>query len=114
MQLLISAVVLRENLVKMTEIPLVFRAPSLPEQLPSKTLVQLAITSIDLLDLSLQTRYVATLATAVAGDALTDEEASEIEEQATEEAAKEVAEEVAAKATDEVAGDATTAEDKAC
>ena len=60
---LIEAVVLRENLVKMTDIPLVFRAPSLPELLPPHTRVQLAIVAIDLLDLSLQTRYVATLAT---------------------------------------------------
>lgn len=59
--LLITATVLRENLVRMTEIPLVFRAPSLPELLPPHTRVQLAVTGIDLLDLSLQTRYVATL-----------------------------------------------------
>jgi exoribonuclease-2 len=60
---LIEANVLRESLVKMTEIPLVFRAPSLPELLPPKTRVQLAVVAIDLLDLSLQTRYVATLST---------------------------------------------------
>jgi len=36
------AIVLRENLVKLTDIPLVFRAPSLPE-LPANTRVQLAI-----------------------------------------------------------------------
>ena len=59
----IEANVIRENLLRMTEIPLVFRAPSLPEQLPAKTRVQLAITAIDLFDLSLQTRYVATLST---------------------------------------------------
>ncbi len=58
----IEAVVLRENLVKMTDIPLVFRAPSLPEQLPAGTRVELAVTAIDLLDLSLQTRYIATVA----------------------------------------------------
>lgn len=60
-ELLITASVLRENLVKMKEIPLVIRAPSLPEQLASNTRVQLAITAIDLLELSVQTRYVATL-----------------------------------------------------
>ncbi len=57
----VEAVVLRENLVKMSEIPLVFRAPSLPEQLPQGTRVELAVTAIDLLDLSLQSRYIATL-----------------------------------------------------
>ena len=57
----IEAVVLRENLVKMSEIPLVFRAPSLPEQLPPGTRLELAVTAIDLLDLSLQSRYIATL-----------------------------------------------------
>jgi exoribonuclease-2 len=84
---LIEATVLRESLVKMTEIPLVFRAPSLPELLPAKTRVQLAITAIDLLDLSLQTRYVATLATEVteAEAAMTDEEALEYAEELAEE-----------------------------
>ncbi|MDX8379418.1 MAG: RNB domain-containing ribonuclease [Gallionella sp.] len=60
-ELLITASVLRENLVKMKEIPLVIRAPSLPEHLANNTRVQLAITAIDLLELSVQTRYVATL-----------------------------------------------------
>ncbi len=59
---LIEASVIKENLVRMSDIPLVFRAPSLPEQLPVKTRVQLTITGIDLLDLSIQTRYVATIA----------------------------------------------------
>ncbi len=70
----IEAVVLRENLVKMTDIPLVFRAPSLPELLQPRTRVQLAITSIDLLDLSLQTRYVATLASEAADLAIAADE----------------------------------------
>ncbi len=74
---LIEAVVLRENLVKMTEIPLVFRAPSLPEQLPAQTRVQLAVTAIDLLDLSLQTRYVATIATGSGTAEETEEETAE-------------------------------------
>jgi len=60
-ELLVEATVIRENLVRMTEIPLVFRAPSLPEQLSAQTRVQLAITGMDLLDLSVLTRYVATL-----------------------------------------------------
>jgi exoribonuclease-2 len=57
----ITATVIRENLVRMSEIPLVFRVPSLPEQLAPGTRVQLEVVSIDLLDLSLLTRYVATL-----------------------------------------------------
>ncbi|MCK9199787.1 MAG: RNB domain-containing ribonuclease [Gallionella sp.] len=59
-ELLVSATVLRENLVKLTDIPLVFRASSLPE-LPANTRVQLAITGIDLLDVNVETRYVATV-----------------------------------------------------
>ena len=57
-ELVITGVVLRENLVKLTDIPLIFRVPSLPE-LPANTLVQLAIVSVDLLDLEVQTRFVA-------------------------------------------------------
>jgi exoribonuclease-2 len=57
----ITATVIRENLVRMSEIPLVFRVPSLPEQLAAGTRVQLEVVKIDLLDLSLLTRYVATL-----------------------------------------------------
>lgn len=60
---IIEASIIKENLVRMTDIPLVFRAPSLPEQLPSKTRVRLAVTGMDLLDLSIQTRYVETIAT---------------------------------------------------
>jgi len=60
-ELLVDAIVLRENLVKVTGIPLVFRVPSLPESLAANTRVQLAIVSIDLLDLNLDTRFVATI-----------------------------------------------------
>jgi exoribonuclease-2 len=59
-EFLVTAVVLRENLVKLVAIPLVFRVPSLPE-LPANTRVQLAVGEIDLLDLDLQARYVATI-----------------------------------------------------
>lgn len=52
-----EAVVLRENLVKLVEIPLIFRAHSLPE-LPANSRVRLAIGEIDLLDLDLQTRFI--------------------------------------------------------
>jgi exoribonuclease-2 len=60
----VEAVVLRENLVKLGNIPLVFKVPSLPE-LPANTRVQLAIGEFDLLDLNLQTRYIATVEDAV-------------------------------------------------
>ena len=59
-ELIISAIVLRENLVKLTDIPLIFKVPSLPE-LPVNTRVQLAVGEIDLLDLNIQTRFVATV-----------------------------------------------------
>jgi exoribonuclease-2 len=60
----IEAVVLRENLVKVKDIPLIFRVPSLPE-LPANTWVQLAIGEIDLIDLDVQTRFVAAMEEAV-------------------------------------------------
>lgn len=59
-ELVVEANVLRENLVKLIDIPLVFRASSLPE-LPANTRVKLAITGIDLLDVSVDTRFVATV-----------------------------------------------------
>lgn len=61
-ELCVTAIVVRENLVKMTNIPLLFRVPSLPE-LPVNTQVKLAIVAIDLLELDVQTRYVETLET---------------------------------------------------
>ena len=60
-ELIVDAIVLRENLVKLPNIPLTFRVPSLPEALPANTRVQLAIGEIDLLDMSLQTRFVAAI-----------------------------------------------------
>jgi exoribonuclease-2 len=54
----VEAIVLRENLVKPDNIPLVFKVPSLPES-PAGTRVRLAVVAIDLLDLNLQTRYIA-------------------------------------------------------
>ncbi len=53
----VDALVLRENLVRLTGIPLVFKVHSLPE-LPANTRVQLAIVSVDLLDLDIQTRFI--------------------------------------------------------
>ncbi len=76
-ELLIEASVIKENLVRMSDIPLVLRAPSLPEQLPPRTRVQLAVIGIDLLDLSVLTRYVATLDEPAAGEA-DDEDDNEI------------------------------------
>jgi len=59
-----EAIVLRENLVKIIDMPLIFRAPSLPE-LPANSRVQLEIAEIDLLDLDLQTRFVGKIEDAV-------------------------------------------------
>lgn len=59
-ELIVTAIVLRENLVKVDDIPLIFRASSLPE-LPANTHVQLAIGKIDLLDLDVRTRFVSTV-----------------------------------------------------
>ncbi len=56
----VEAVVLRENLVKLVNIPLVFKVHSLPET-PTSTRVQLEISSINLLDLEITTRFVAKL-----------------------------------------------------
>ncbi len=53
----VEAIVLRENLVKFVNIPLVGRIPSLPE-LPPNTKVMLEIVSIDLLDLNFEARYI--------------------------------------------------------
>ncbi len=63
-ELIVDAIVLRENLVKLDDIPLIIRAPSLPD-LPANTRVQLAIGEIDLLDLHVQTRFVATVEEAI-------------------------------------------------
>ncbi|MGB9094289.1 MAG: RNB domain-containing ribonuclease [Gallionella sp.] len=54
----VAATVLRENLVKLDNIPLVFKVPSLPE-LPAGARVRLAVVAIDLLDLNLQSRFIA-------------------------------------------------------
>jgi len=61
----VESIVLRENLVKLADIPLVFKVPSLPE-LPANTKVQLAIGEIDLLDLDVRARFVAKLEEAAA------------------------------------------------
>ncbi len=63
--LTVDALVLRENLVKLTDIPLVGRIPSLPE-LPPNTRVMLEIGDIDLLDLNFHARFVSTIKEEVA------------------------------------------------
>jgi exoribonuclease-2 len=56
-----EAIVLRDNLVRLTDIPLIFRMPSLPPQLPGSR-ISLAITGSDLIDVEVDARYLATLA----------------------------------------------------
>jgi len=58
----IDALLLRENLVKIGDIPLVGRIPSIPE-LPANTKVMLEMGTIDLLDLNFEARYVAQVET---------------------------------------------------
>ena len=53
-----EVLVLRENLVKLTAIPLVSRIPSLPE-LPPSTRAMLEIGEVDLLDLNFDARFIA-------------------------------------------------------
>lgn len=59
-ELVITATVLRENLVRVSNIPLVFKAHGLPE-LPNGTPVQLAVGDIDLIGMDVRTRFVAAL-----------------------------------------------------
>ncbi|MDR1461810.1 MAG: RNB domain-containing ribonuclease, partial [Azoarcus sp.] len=56
-----EATVLRDNLVRLVEIPLIFKVPSLPPQLPGAT-VSLAIVGSDLIDTEVDARYLSTLA----------------------------------------------------
>ncbi len=57
----VEALVLRDNLVRLVEVPLMFKVASLPLQYPGST-VKLAIEGSDLLDVEVQARYIATLA----------------------------------------------------
>lgn len=52
----VTATVIRENLVRLDELPLVLRVASLPDQ-PAGTRVELAVSEIDLLELSLHTEF---------------------------------------------------------
>ncbi|MDR1853800.1 MAG: RNB domain-containing ribonuclease [Azoarcus sp.] len=56
-----EAIVLRDNLVRLVDVPLIFKVPSLPPQLPGSK-VGLAITGSDLIDVEVDARYLATLA----------------------------------------------------
>ena len=52
---------LRESVVRLTEIPLVFRVPSMPLQMPGSR-VKLFVERTDLLDVEVEARFVQTLA----------------------------------------------------
>lgn len=56
-----EAIVLRDNLVRLADAPLVFKVPSLPPQLPGSR-VALAIAGSDLIDVEVDARYIVTLA----------------------------------------------------
>jgi len=63
----VEATVLRENVVRLTEVPLVFRVPSMPLQLPGSR-VRLHVKHTDLLDVEVEARFVAILAEPEARD----------------------------------------------
>jgi len=63
----VEATVLRENVVRLTEVPLVFRVPSMPLQLPGSR-VRLHVEHTDLLDVEVEARFVAILAEPEARD----------------------------------------------
>ncbi|MDK9723900.1 MAG: RNB domain-containing ribonuclease [Sterolibacteriaceae bacterium MAG5] len=71
-----SAAVLKESLVRLEDIPLVLRVPSLPA-LDRGVRVQLAVEQIDLLEAEGKARYVELLAAEASDAALGDEEAAE-------------------------------------
>ncbi|MDR2926013.1 MAG: RNB domain-containing ribonuclease [Azoarcus sp.] len=56
-----EATVLRDNLVRLADIPLVIRMPSLPPQLPGSK-ISLSVVGSDLIDVEVDARYLATLA----------------------------------------------------
>jgi exoribonuclease II len=73
----VSARVLRESLVRLENIPLIFKVPSMPT-LPPGTRVQLAIDSTDLIDVEVRATYLETLAEASGGVVeMEDEQADE-------------------------------------
>ncbi len=56
----VKAIVLRENVVRLEEVPLVFKVPSMPLQMPGSR-VQLFVERTDLLDIEVEARFVRTL-----------------------------------------------------
>lgn len=56
----VEAKVLRDNLVRLEAVPLMFKVPSLPPQLPGSR-VKLAVDGSDLIDVEVETRYLTTL-----------------------------------------------------
>jgi exoribonuclease II len=73
----VSARVLRESLVRLENIPLIFKVPSMPT-LPPGTRVQLAIDSTDLIDVEVRATYLETLAESSGGVIeMEDEQADE-------------------------------------
>jgi exoribonuclease-2 len=56
-----EAIVLRDNLVRLIDIPLIFKVPSLPPHLPGSK-ISLTITGSDLIDVEVDARYLTTLA----------------------------------------------------
>jgi exoribonuclease-2 len=57
-----KAVIIRENYVKLDRLPLVIRVPSLPEIFP-ETYIELEILQIDLLELTVNTKFTRKLET---------------------------------------------------
>jgi len=68
-----NARVLRESLVRLEDIPLVFKVPSMPT-LPPGTRVRLAIDSTDLIDVEVRATYLETLAASTGEPVDVDEE----------------------------------------
>ncbi len=63
-ELVVEASVLRENLVKLLDIPLIFKVPTVPET-PPNTTVRLVITGLDLLELNVQARFIEVMEAAI-------------------------------------------------
>lgn len=53
----VEAVVLRENVVRLTQVPLVFKVPSMPLQMPGSQ-VRLNVERTDLFDVDVEARFV--------------------------------------------------------
>jgi exoribonuclease-2 len=70
------AQVLRESLVRLEDIPLVLKVPSLPALAPGAR-VRLEIESVDLLDAEASARYLELLDSTVVDEALGEEESAE-------------------------------------